>query len=252
MLVFFDGIFFSGTGIDIIRQALYVPCRQIAFNAGVDADAVVTKVASLPRDEGYNALTGEFVDMIKAGIIDPTKASENFPSNQSINQVIDECNQSINQSTVDYNVLLREMFFRWSGLRSLTRPESRRCSVLRKPSWLRYPRRRRRWAAVEWAEAEWVVWEAWAEWASKLDPFWRLLSVGFLFYVIIGDLLRFFRWVSRQILAWSLVWIWLVSCGRSPLLFVSSSCHFGRRRWFPGSNLIKFEQYYSQSQTVTV
>lgn len=60
-------------GIDIVRQALYVPCRQIAFNAGVDADAVVNKVVSLPKDEGYNALTGEYVDMIKAGIIDPTK-----------------------------------------------------------------------------------------------------------------------------------------------------------------------------------
>lgn len=60
-------------GIDIIRQALRVPCRQIAYNAGVDADAVVSKVLSMSRDEGYNALTGEYVDMVKAGIIDPTK-----------------------------------------------------------------------------------------------------------------------------------------------------------------------------------
>ncbi|XP_055329110.1 60 kDa heat shock protein, mitochondrial-like [Paramacrobiotus metropolitanus] len=60
-------------GIDIVRQALHVPCRQIAYNAGVDADAVVQQVLAGPRDHGYNALTGEFVDMIKAGIIDPTK-----------------------------------------------------------------------------------------------------------------------------------------------------------------------------------
>ena len=57
-----------------------MPCRQIAYNAGVDADAVVSKVLSMSRDEGYNALTGEYVDMVKAGIIDPTKViSGTFP-----------------------------------------------------------------------------------------------------------------------------------------------------------------------------
>jgi len=61
------------TGVDIIRQALYVPCRQIAANAGVDAEMVLQKVLESDRDMGYNALTGEYVDMIKAGIIDPTK-----------------------------------------------------------------------------------------------------------------------------------------------------------------------------------
>jgi chaperonin GroEL len=61
-------------GIDIIRRAVEAPIRQIAFNAGVDASIVVGKV----RDKadaafGYNAQTGEYGDMFKFGVIDPTK-----------------------------------------------------------------------------------------------------------------------------------------------------------------------------------
>ncbi|MBE6453555.1 MAG: chaperonin GroEL [Alphaproteobacteria bacterium] len=61
-------------GVDIIRRALQAPIRQIAENAGVDGALVVGKLLeSTDFNFGYNAQKGEYVDMIKAGIIDPTK-----------------------------------------------------------------------------------------------------------------------------------------------------------------------------------
>ncbi|MBE6443712.1 MAG: chaperonin GroEL [Alphaproteobacteria bacterium] len=61
-------------GVDIIRRALQAPIRQIAENAGVDGALVVGKLLeSTDTNFGYNAQKGEYVDMIKAGIIDPTK-----------------------------------------------------------------------------------------------------------------------------------------------------------------------------------
>ncbi len=61
-------------GIDIIRRALQAPIRQIAENAGVDGALVVGKLLEgKDTNFGYNAQKGEYVDMVKAGIIDPTK-----------------------------------------------------------------------------------------------------------------------------------------------------------------------------------
>lgn len=61
-------------GIDIIRKAIQAPLRQIAENAGVDGAVVVGKLLeSKDSNYGYNAQTGEYTDMVKAGIIDPTK-----------------------------------------------------------------------------------------------------------------------------------------------------------------------------------
>jgi len=61
-------------GIDIVRKAIQAPTRQIATNAGQDGAVVVGKLLeSKGTTMGYNAQTGEYVDMIKAGIIDPTK-----------------------------------------------------------------------------------------------------------------------------------------------------------------------------------
>ncbi len=61
------------SGIDIVRKALRIPCYTIAHNAGVDAQEVVTRVMMDKQDMGYDAMNGVYVDMIKAGIIDPTK-----------------------------------------------------------------------------------------------------------------------------------------------------------------------------------
>jgi chaperonin GroEL len=61
-------------GIDIVRRALATPARQIVANAGADPSIVVGKLLeSKEKNLGYDAQTGKFVDMIKAGIIDPTK-----------------------------------------------------------------------------------------------------------------------------------------------------------------------------------
>jgi chaperonin GroEL len=62
-------------GVNIIRRALEEPLRQIAHNAGVEGSVIVEKVKELPAGHGYNAATGEFVDMVKAGIVDPAKVT---------------------------------------------------------------------------------------------------------------------------------------------------------------------------------
>ncbi|MFZ5897892.1 MAG: chaperonin GroEL [Bacillota bacterium] len=63
------------TGFDIIKRALEEPLRQIANNAGVEGSIVVEKVKESPEGIGFNALTGEYVDMIAAGIVDPAKVT---------------------------------------------------------------------------------------------------------------------------------------------------------------------------------
>ncbi len=63
------------TGIDIVRRALAEPLRQIAVNAGVEGAIVVEKVRAAEPGIGYNAMTDEYVDMIKAGIVDPAKVA---------------------------------------------------------------------------------------------------------------------------------------------------------------------------------
>lgn len=64
----------QNVGIDIVRRALVAPCAQIAENAGVSGEIVVGKVMEAKDYKfGYNAQTGEYVDMMKAGIIDPAK-----------------------------------------------------------------------------------------------------------------------------------------------------------------------------------
>jgi len=61
-------------GIDIVRRALHAPVRQIIENAGADASIIVGKLLeSSDINRGFDAQTGDYVDMVKAGIIDPTK-----------------------------------------------------------------------------------------------------------------------------------------------------------------------------------
>jgi chaperonin GroEL len=64
----------QSVGVNIVRKALEAPCRQIAANAGADASVVVGKLRDTKGETfGYNAANGEYVDLVKAGIIDPTK-----------------------------------------------------------------------------------------------------------------------------------------------------------------------------------
>jgi len=64
------------TGVDIVRRALEEPIRAIAYNAGAEGSIVVAKVReSKDKNFGYNALTGEYEDLVAAGVIDPTKVT---------------------------------------------------------------------------------------------------------------------------------------------------------------------------------
>jgi chaperonin GroEL len=62
-------------GVQILRRSLQQPLRQIAENAGQDGAVVAEEVRSRPKGTGYNAATGEYVDMVAAGIIDPFKVT---------------------------------------------------------------------------------------------------------------------------------------------------------------------------------
>lgn len=63
------------TGARIIAKALSSPLRQIVENAGLEGVIILQQVEKLPETHGYNALVDEYVDMIKAGILDPTKVA---------------------------------------------------------------------------------------------------------------------------------------------------------------------------------
>ncbi len=62
-------------GVEIIIRAISYPLRQIAENSGEEGSIIVQKVASMGTHEGWNALTGEFGNMLKMGILDPTKVA---------------------------------------------------------------------------------------------------------------------------------------------------------------------------------
>lgn len=71
------------TGAMIIARALSAPLRQIAKNAGKEDSLILQKVASMSTNEGYDALTDNFTDMLKAGIIDPKKVARTALENAS-------------------------------------------------------------------------------------------------------------------------------------------------------------------------
>ena len=65
----------------IVREALSSPLKQIALNAGLEAGVVADKVAGLPAGQGLNAATGEYVDLMAAGINDPVKVTRSALQN---------------------------------------------------------------------------------------------------------------------------------------------------------------------------
>ena len=80
----FDKLELTGdeaTGANIVRVALDAPLKQIAINAGLEGGVVAEKVRNLEPGFGLNAATGEYVDMIKAGIIDPAKVTRSALQN---------------------------------------------------------------------------------------------------------------------------------------------------------------------------
>ena len=71
----------EATGARIIQSALSAPLYWIASNAGLEGSVVVEKVRSMPAGSGLNALTGEYEDLLKAGIIDPAKVTRSALQN---------------------------------------------------------------------------------------------------------------------------------------------------------------------------
>ena len=79
-----DGIEATGdvlTGVNLVRCAVEEPLRQIAYNAGLEGSVVVERVKSTESGIGFNALTEEYVDMVKAGIVDPAKVTRSALQN---------------------------------------------------------------------------------------------------------------------------------------------------------------------------
>lgn len=73
----------EATGVAIVRRALEEPVRQIAENAGVEGSVIVDHMKGLETGVGYNAATNKFEDMVKAGIVDPTKVTRSALQNAS-------------------------------------------------------------------------------------------------------------------------------------------------------------------------
>ena len=71
------------TGAKIVLRALEEPVRQIAFNAGIEGSLIVNKIKESKTGVGYNALIDEYMDMIKGGIVDPTKVTRSALQNAS-------------------------------------------------------------------------------------------------------------------------------------------------------------------------
>jgi chaperonin GroEL len=71
----------EATGANIVRVAIEAPLKQIAINAGLEGGVVAEKVAHLESGWGLNAATGEYVDLIAAGIIDPAKVTRSALQN---------------------------------------------------------------------------------------------------------------------------------------------------------------------------
>ncbi|MFD8593730.1 chaperonin GroEL [Kitasatospora sp. NPDC059646] len=71
----------EATGVAVVRRALVEPLRWIAQNAGLEGYVITSKVSELEAGQGYNAATGEYGDLVKAGVIDPVKVTRSALEN---------------------------------------------------------------------------------------------------------------------------------------------------------------------------
>jgi len=114
------------TGVNILRRALEEPLRQIAMNAGRDGAVTVAAVRALAHGYGFDVMTFEYVDMFKAGIVDPVKVTRSALQNAA----------SIAGMVLSTDTLITDA------------PEEQSAGACLR------------------AWAEWVVWAEWAEWAA--------------------------------------------------------------------------------------
>ena len=101
-----DGIEATGdvlTGVNLVRRAVEEPLRQIAYNAGLEGSVVVERVKSTESGIGFNALTEEYVDMVKAGIVDPAKVTRSALQNAASIAALVLTTESIVADKVDEN-----------------------------------------------------------------------------------------------------------------------------------------------------
>jgi chaperonin GroEL len=68
-------------GVDIIKRAVESPLRSLAANAGVEGSLIVQEVKKRKGNEGYNVATGEYEDLVKAGVVDPKKVTRSALQN---------------------------------------------------------------------------------------------------------------------------------------------------------------------------
>ncbi|MFN7141674.1 MAG: TCP-1/cpn60 chaperonin family protein, partial [Limisphaerales bacterium] len=70
-------------GVEIVKKAVEAPLRALALNAGVEGSLVVQEVKKRKGNEGYNVATGEYLDLVKAGVVDPKKVTRSALQNAS-------------------------------------------------------------------------------------------------------------------------------------------------------------------------
>ncbi len=68
-------------GVDIVRRAIEAPLRELAFNAGVEGGLIVQEVRRRKGNDGYNVATGDYEDLVKAGVVDPKKVTRSALQN---------------------------------------------------------------------------------------------------------------------------------------------------------------------------
>ena len=107
-----DGLDVEGdykTGVEIVRRALTEPCYLIATNAGFSGQEVITKVAAMDTDEGFDALNGRYGNLIEMGILDPLRVCRSALQNGA----------SVAGLLLTTNTLVAEEQTPWGGSRAL-------------------------------------------------------------------------------------------------------------------------------------
>lgn len=97
------------TGINLVKRAVEEPLRQIAYNAGLEGSVVVEKVKNTEVGVGFNALTEEYIDMVKAGIVDPAKVTRSALQNAASIASLVLTTETIVADKVDENAAVPAM-----------------------------------------------------------------------------------------------------------------------------------------------
>jgi len=97
------------TGINLVKRAVEEPLRQIAYNAGLEGSVVVEKVKNTEAGVGFNALIEEYIDMVKAGIVDPAKVTRSALQNAASIASLVLTTETIVADKVDENAAVPAM-----------------------------------------------------------------------------------------------------------------------------------------------